>query len=147
MEVIYKDYFKIIVIILSGIVISSCASTKSTTADVNVEKIPSNIAHFDRVIVTSTEANTDIYGVLHKRHHSRTVIPGYVDIVIMSPNGDVLHKLKTDYHRPSIKSRQSKFHASIPMVLPPGSVVRLIHLRESEDLNENNSMSRLSSMA
>ena len=145
MKIIYKIAMILVVLIYTFVI--GCTSIESRKANVNIEKTSSRYAHFDRTLVTSTETSVEIYGVLHKRHHSRTIIPGHVHIEIMSPTGDVLYKLETNYYRGSIKARQSKFHVSIPLKLPDGSTVRLMHHRESEDLNNKNSMFRQESVS
>lgn len=137
MKVIYNLAAAFVLLVIT--IVTGCANIESRSADVSIEKVSSSIAHFDRAFVTSTQTSVEIYGVLHKRHHSRTIIPGHVDIEIISPEGEVLSKLETDYHRGSIKARQSTFHVSVPMVLPEGSTVRLIHHTEPEKYNDNNS--------
>lgn len=135
MNMIITNAAKLFYIFVITIAVSGCTSIETKKANVNIESESSSLARIFNVIVISTESGVMVSGTLDKRFHSRTVIPGHVDILFLSPEGEVLHQLQTDYRRSSIKSRHSKFRVEVPLILPEGSTVRVVHHKDFESLN------------
>lgn len=114
------------------VIMSACTSVDSKKANVNIEVDSSPRIQIFDVAVRATNSHVTVSGSLHKRSHSRTAIPGHIDITFLSPNGEVLRELETDYHRPSINSRESTFSVKVPLLLADGSTVRIEHYRTSK---------------
>jgi len=113
--------------------ISSCASVESKKANVVIEKESSSLLRFERVTVTRSESVITVHGTLHSR--TRSSVPGHIGITFLSTNGDVLQTLKTDYHRGSLRARDYNFSVEVPLDLPDGSTVRLVHHRRDHNGN------------
>ena len=126
-----KTIIKLVVyvFIVGAVVVSGCANVQSNKTDVIIEKDTSSRGRIQNVLVTPTDSTVIVSGTLHNRNFSRAPIPGHLDITFLSPDGEVLHKLKTDYRRNSIKPRDSYFRIEVPMVLPPDSIVRVKYHR------------------
>ena len=114
------------------VILPACASSQFRNADINIEVDSSSQIRIFDIAVRSTDSNVTVAGSLHKRSHGRTVIPGHIDITFLSPDGDVLRKLETDYRRSSINSRDSTFSVEVPLLLADGSTVRIEHYRTSK---------------
>jgi len=134
-----KTNYKMAVVIafIFSITALGCTSIALNDARVNVEKIPSSYAHFYQAVVSTTESSVTVSGILHKQYHSRTSILGHVDIVFVSPDRDLLKMITTDYRRRSFKSRRSEFRVEVPLAVPDGSTVYVLHHIGSEALDEN----------
>jgi hypothetical protein len=115
------------------VVVYGCASVESKKANVIIEKESSSLLRFENVRVTRSESNITVRGTLHSR--TRSSVPGHIDITFLSTNGEVLQTLKTDYHRGSLKARDYNFKVEVPLDLPEGSTVRLVHHRRSHKEN------------
>lgn len=113
------------------VALSSCTSVQP--ADVVIEKETPSRYRIENVLVTKVDTTVTVHGTLHSR--SRGSAPGHVDITFISTNGDVLHTVKTDYHRGSLKARDYKFHVELPLALPDGSTVRIVHHRRDHNGN------------
>ena len=53
-------------IIISSIILWSCASIESETHNLTIEKVNSSTAHFDRANIFFSNYKVGLYGVLHK---------------------------------------------------------------------------------
>lgn len=126
---------KTFIIFVIAATVSACTGIAPKNANVNVERESSSLARIFNVMVTSSDSGVTVSGTLDKRFHSRTVIPGHVDIIFLSPEGEVLHQLQTDYRRSSLKSRHSTFRVEVPLQLPDGSTVRVEHHSRSKTQN------------
>ncbi|MGH1536616.1 MAG: hypothetical protein ACRBDX_00970 [Gammaproteobacteria bacterium] len=110
-----------------------CASVNSNSANINIEKESSGLISFERVNVRSDDSTLTVSGDLHAR--TRSVARGHIDITFISPDEVVLHELTTSIKRRSLKNRHMHFHVNVPLVLPEGSTVRLVHHRKSHNGN------------
>jgi hypothetical protein len=110
-----------------------CASVNSNSANINIEKESSGLISFERVNVRSDGSTLTVSGDLHAR--TRSVARGHIDITFISPDENVLHELTTNIRRRSLKDRHMHFHVKVPLDLPEGSTVRLVHHRKSHDVN------------
>ena len=127
-----KTKFKHVVYVFSTYAaLSSCASVQP--ADVFVEKETSSRYRIENVLVTKGDTTVTVYGNLHSR--SRGSASGHVDITFISTNGEVLQTVKTDYHRGSLKARDYNFSVKLPLMLPDGSTVRIVHHRRNHNGN------------
>lgn len=135
MKVTKNSIVYFMAILLSGAIVSSCATSHvNLVADgkVIVEKVSSRSAYFPKIAVYSTDSKMTVSGELHKRKPGRGHIFGHVDIEVVSPNETVLCTINTDYHRRSLKSFTSIFSVDIPLRVEDGSTVRVIHHRDSK---------------
>jgi len=124
---------RIVNIFIVSVALSSCASAQSNQADVNIEKDTSSRYRISNIQVTKDNSIVTVAGTLHSQTRSR--FPGHVDITFYSISGEVLHIARVDYRRRSLKSRNRMFRVKIPLELPDGSSVHIVHHRR--DHNEN----------
>jgi hypothetical protein len=106
-----------------------CASTGTDLVEqgeAKVEYIPSRYAHIHRVSVYQEEKTLLISGELHGRFHRKDFVPGHVDIEVISPDGDILQKGSTRYHRIG-RTKSLKFSIQFPDTIPQGSRIRVVH--------------------
>lgn len=107
------------------ITISACVTAQYEKLAVNIEiEEPPRLEIFN-VAVNSIDSKTIITGKLHRKSHGRTVIPGHLDIKILSSEGELLHELYTKYNRKSLKARDSTFSAELPIIVPKRSTVHI----------------------
>lgn len=118
-------------LILATIVtLHGCAAKSLDLADegrVNVETIPSKAGHVGRVSVVASDMGIRITGEVHGSFHQRSNIYGHLDVEVISPNGDMLWKETFSYRNRGGQSRTSPFSVEIPVVIPDGSTIRIIH--------------------
>ena len=93
----------------------------------NVETIPSKTGHVDRVYVLASDMGIRITGEVHGSFHQRSNIYGHLDVEVIAPNGDMLWKETFSYLNLGGKSRTSPFSVEVPVVIPDGSTIRVIH--------------------
>ena len=97
---------------------------------VTVDHNPSRYsAHWSHVSVRRTESGTAISGEIHKRSLRRGKLGGHVDIEVVSPDGTIFTKMTTPYGYGSSTGhvQHAGFSAVLPVQVPEGSTVRLIH--------------------
>ena len=129
MNINSKTIPNLINLLIVSFVLIACASTQPNQTKVNIEKEASSGTRIQDVVVTSSASTTVVSGTLHTKRRVRTTLPGHIDITILSPNGEVLHKLKTEYERSAIEFKNFDFRTEIPVALPNGSTVRVKHHR------------------
>lgn len=129
-----KELFigKFLLLLLFLLVVSSCATAQYEKLAVNIEIEESPRLEIFNVAVNSKDSKTIITGKLHRKSHGRTVIPGHLDIMVLSSEGELLHELYTKYHRRSLKARDSTFSAELPMIVSEGSTVHIKHHRTAK---------------
>ncbi len=119
------------VISLFALLVSASNGNQVNKANVNIEIFTTPQIRIFNVTVKAVQSNVIVTGKLHKRSHSRTVIPGHIDITFLSPDNEMLQTIETKYSRASLKSRDSTFIVEIPLELEDGSTVRVEHFRKS----------------
>jgi len=115
------------------VTLTSCASVQSNKADVIIVKDISSRYRISNIQVTKDDSLVTVAGTLHSQTRSR--FPGHVDITFLSKSGEVLHTTIVDYRRKSLKSRNRMFRVKIPLELPDGSSVRIVHHRRDHNGN------------
>lgn len=126
-----KNINSIINILMLVLLLTACANTGTRRVDINIELEPSAGIKIFNVAVDTTLKHTIVSGTLHKKSHGRTIIPGHLEIIFLSPEGDMLHTLETKYRRSSLNARDSTFRVEVPLVFEEGSTVRIVHHRRS----------------
>ena len=111
--------------------LNGCAGVPAKKENVNIEVEASPQIRIFNVAVYSAESHVIVTGKLHKRSHSRTIIPGHIDITFLSLDGEILQTVETKYRRSSLKSRDSTFKVEIPIDLAKISTVHVEHFRKS----------------
>ena len=132
-----KEQLKCTMLLLTFFIlaVSGCATSEYKKLAVNIEiEEPPRLEIFN-VAVRSQDSNTRISGKIHKKSHGRTVIPGHLDILVLSIEGEVLHELYAKYRRSSLKARDSIFNVELPALLPAGSTVYIEHHRTAKHEN------------
>ena len=110
--------------------LQSCAAKSLDLADagrVNVETIPSKAGQVERVSILASDMDIRIAGEVHGSFHQRGYIYGHLDVEVISPNGDMLWKETFSYRNRGGKSRTTPFSVEVPVVIPDGSTIRVIH--------------------
>ena len=110
--------------------LQSCAAKSLDLADagrVNVESIPSKAGHVERVSILASDMGIKITGEVHGSFHQRSNVYGHLDVEVISPNGDMLWKETFNYRNRGGQSRTSPFSVEVPVVIPDGSTIRVIH--------------------
>ena len=126
---------KFLLLTFFTLTISGCATPEYRELAVNIEiEEPPRLEIFN-VAVRSQDSKTFISGKIHKKSHGRTVIPGHLDILVLSSEGELLHEIYTKYHRRSLKARDSTFSAELPMMVSEGSTVRIKHHQTAKHEN------------
>lgn len=94
---------------------------------VTVETVPSIYGHVSRVSVVSSETGIRVAGEVHGSSHQRGYIRGHIDVEVIFPDGTTPEKETFKYHYRGGKSRATPFSVEIPIVLPEGSTIRVLH--------------------
>jgi hypothetical protein len=84
----------------------------------------------DRVYVNKVEHGVSIGGKVKFATSMFGSPPGYMEISVIAPGGNVLYKAHADYYRYGKPIRESDtfdFSLTIPLMPPKGSTVRLMH--------------------
>lgn len=120
-------------ILIACALFSGCANVQSNKSNISIEKESSGFVRFEKVIVHSEDSTVTVSGSIHSQPRNAAI--GHVDITFLSPDGDVLHVLKTQIHRQSIKDRHLHFRVKTSLVLPECSTVRIVHHKSSHNGN------------
>jgi hypothetical protein len=99
---------------------------------VKVETIASKYGHVSRVSVWCNETETEVIGEIHGSTHGRGHIRGHIDVEIIYPDGTMQVKETFKYHNRGGKSRVTPFSIKVPIVVPEGSTIRIIHHATSD---------------
>ena len=95
-----------------------------------LEKLASKQVSIDRVYVNKVEHGVSIGGKVKFATSMFGSPPGYMEISVIAPGGNVLYKAHADYYRYGKPIRESDtfdFSLTIPLMPPKGSTVRLMH--------------------
>ncbi len=118
--------FTITVVLMSG-----CAMNRVNLVEsqmVYVENVKHDKAHIYGVNVYQDDKTLVISGSVGRRHNINLPINGHVDLILIASNGSILKKIGTNYNPgrlPGRRAGRSYFEAKIPVILPPGSRVRV----------------------
>jgi len=110
--------------------LQGCAAKSLDLADegrVKVETVPSKNGHVERVYVLASDMGIKITGEVHGSSHQRSNIYGHMDVEVISPSGDMLWEETFSYRNRGGKSRTTPFTVEVPVIIPDGSTVRVIH--------------------
>ena len=110
--------------------LQGCAAKSLDLADegrVNVETVPSSRGYVSRVYILASDMGIRIAGKVHGASDHRGNIFGHLDAEVISPNGDLLWQEEFSYRNHGGKSRTATFSVEVPVVIPDGSTVRVIH--------------------
>lgn len=119
-----------VALIAAAVGCASLAPDLVSQGAVTVEHNPSRFsAHWSHVSVRRTESGTAISGEFHKRSFHRGKLSGHVDIEVVSPDGALLAQARAPYGYGSGtgKVQRAGVSAVLPVQVPKGSTVRLIH--------------------
>ena len=72
-------------------------------------------------------------GYLKKRHHQNGRISGYLHLVLLDKEGQILSHKNTDYHRDQRKSGRSHFVQSFEIEPNKVKSIRVTHYRLADD--------------
>jgi hypothetical protein len=109
--------------------LQSCA-TKTVNlvseGTITVETVPSIYGHVSRVSVVASETGIRVAGEVYGSSYQRGYIRGHVDVEVIYPDGTVQEEtVRYPYH--GGKSRATPFSVDLPIEMPEGSTIRVIH--------------------
>ena len=110
--------------------LAGCSVGNSLVKEGNVaiELVPSSSVKITRAYLVSTDKTLEVHGELMRRlSQSRLRIPGHLHIELVDPDDVVLKVADVDFIHKNVNSRVARFHLPIPVDLPAGSTVRVIH--------------------
>lgn len=120
-------------IILSGLVITGCASNQQKDLidrkNITIERVDSSSSHIGKVNVTKSEKGIIIKGEIKKHPHVGGIIPGHIDIDIIGKDGKSKLSKAFKYSRKNNKSKISKFNFELGMDLESNDIIRITHHR------------------
>jgi hypothetical protein len=116
-------------VVLAAIISGCAAKSVDLVRDgkVNVETVPSRHGHVSGLSVLTSESGIKITGDVHGSTHKRGYIQGHIDVEVISPDGTMQAKETFKYQNRGGKSRTTPFSAEIPVLVPDGRTIRVIH--------------------
>ena len=94
---------------------------------VKIEKVGSARGTIGPVRAIQEGEEVALSGEVRRRPFGRGPIPGFIDLEVLNPQGDVLEQCVIDYDRPSPNARYANFHAVLEVAPPTGSTIRVRH--------------------
>ena len=121
-----------LIIGLYAAALTACAALPTDLAEsgaIRVERIDSGIVKLTRVSVYSTATGLLVTGGLRRCPHVPGLIPGRLEVDVLSAEGNLLEKANVTYRRPSPKSRVARY--SIGLAVPRAGVgaIRVVYLK------------------
>jgi hypothetical protein len=110
--------------------LSGCAGLPPDLAaggDVTLERTDSRSAHVGRVRVWAADSVLRVSGTLARPDRRRGQIPGHLHIEAIGDEGALLARTTTAYQRRSVKARQARFSAALPVDPLEVRKIRVIH--------------------
>lgn len=97
------------------------------SAGVEVERMSSKRATIRFVQTEVRDGELRVRGSVSHRIPMRGAIPGHVRITLRDPSGRVLDETDASMMRPNRQSQFARFHATLPVDAPSGSVLTVAH--------------------
>jgi hypothetical protein len=113
-----------------AIAISGCAPVLVDLVDkgvVSIERLPSRNIYVPGIHVYEDGGELVISGRV-RRLRSTRLGGGYVDIVVISPDGKIIEYVRTRYYPriiPREGKRESRFTVRLPFIPPKGSIIKV----------------------
>lgn len=131
----------IVSVSLSGLACASNRVNLLKDGNIKLERVSSKSYYISHVGVYQNDDELEVHGNVKRRAHSSTE-KGHVDIAIVSPDGENLKEISTNYTpriipARMIRKRKSYFHVSMPTIPPVGSIVRVAYHRDSKPDRES----------
>jgi len=124
-------HFALMMALISGLLHGCASNMPLIEADqLTIDKISSDKLDIGAVYVRKSDEGIDIAGKVKFRKAMIGTPPGHIDVTIIDPSGEVLHKTHTHYYHngsPTKKHDTFNFSLSIPLTPPKGSILRLEH--------------------
>lgn len=118
------------IIAVTGIFSLGCASTFDLVREgtVTLDSISSRHAKISRVSVLQTDSKLRIYGELTRLPSASRMVPGYMQIELLDPQGALIAEAHESYQRKDKRHRRLWFLAELSVTAPVGSHLRIIHV-------------------
>jgi len=112
--------------------ISGCASSSSfiATHQITIKKVSPKQTHIHNVFMRKADQNIIVGGTMTFARSMLGAPHGYMEATILLPDGKVLYNARSGYYRygnPIRKSNRFNFSLAIPLTLPKGSILELVH--------------------
>lgn len=127
------------VLVAATILVAGCATNDPAyvnEASVLVECVPSEDAHISDVHVYEDGDELVIYGkVKRAANNCCDAVRGHVDIGVVSRDGlvlDVISVLYSPRNIPKVRSRSSRFTATLPYIPPDGMILAIVYQSSSD---------------
>jgi hypothetical protein len=113
------------------IIVGECAASRVNLVDegiATVERVNSRQARVSHVSVYQDDKGVLISGMVRRKSVATGPDKGHVDVVVFSPDGDVLQEVIGRYTpRLTKNKRTARFSVRISTSLPQGCIVRVVH--------------------
>jgi hypothetical protein len=123
---------RFLILLLLANAISGCASSSSfiATHQITIKKVSPEQTHIDNVFMRKADKGITVGGTVTFARSIMGVPPGSMEVTILVPDGKVLYNARSDYYRygnPIRESNTFNFSLTIPVTLPKGSILELVH--------------------
>ena len=123
-----------VTILVSMIALVSCGSVHTSNNDIAVKKEPLSFTRFLNVTVEPVNSGTSISGTLERKDASRKIIPGHVDVVILTNDDEIINEARAELERVSHQKQHAVFSIVMDQEVPSNGTVLVKH--HSSDRHE-----------
>ena len=120
-----------VILCFLSIIGGECAESRINLVDdgtVTVERVDSRQARIVNVNVYQDGEGIVISGTVRRKSTTVAVDKGHVDVVVFSPDGNIIQEVIARYTpRLTKKRRSAQFSVRIETSLPNNSIVRMVH--------------------
>ena len=123
--------FKVLLITLCGLQLTACAATKNliNSEFYRLETVPNSQTYMKRISAVVEQEGLKVSGVIRLKGISVSNVPKYIEVAVLSHDGQLLDLKKTTYSprvlRNRRKRREARFSVNFRQVPPQGATIRL----------------------
>ena len=134
----FKTTLKTLVII--GGLLGLLSATGCTTAakqvkadEISIERVDSKSMNIINAYVETTDSILVLKGKIQCRSYTSRLMPGYLRVELLGPNGKAFKVANIGYKRVNTKSHLARFHVLIPIDASQISQIRITHVDTDKD--------------